>query len=112
MLKDLEKIFGETRKVVVARELTKLFETILSGEISQVISQVEKDPNQQRGEFVVIVEGSKHANKDEEEIKRILLLLLESLPLKKAVEIASKITGHKKNAVYDLALTLKQSLGE
>ncbi len=108
MLQDVEKIFGATRKVVVARELTKMFETILSGEISQVISQVEKDPNQQRGEFVVMAEGSLSDNQDEQEIKRILLLLMASLPLKKAVEVAAEILGQKKNALYDLALTLKK----
>jgi 16S rRNA (cytidine1402-2'-O)-methyltransferase len=108
MLQDVAKIFGPNRKVVIARELTKLFETILTGEISEVVAQVEKDPNQQRGEFVVMVAGTGQSTKDEDELKNILLLLLESLPLKKAVEIAAKISGHKKNAVYDLALTLKK----
>lgn len=106
LLEDIQTVFGQDRIVVVARELTKKFETIRSGEIAELIEWVKQDPNQQRGEMVVLVAGVTEpvANIPGQEV---LLLLLEHLPLKQAVEIAAKITGERKNELYEMALLIK-----
>ena len=106
---DIAASFGEVRRVVLCRELTKRFETIhhcLSGE---AVGWLEADDNQQRGEFVVIVEGTPadKSNSDDAKIREVLSILLQQLPVKQAVALATKITGAKRNAVYAAALELK-----
>jgi 16S rRNA (cytidine1402-2'-O)-methyltransferase len=109
LLTDMQEVFGNDRLVVMARELTKLFETIRSGCLSDLVPWVKSDENQQRGEIVVLLEGIKQEVAEEAlgEVKKILPILLESLPVKQAVEITAKITGQRKNEIYDLALKLK-----
>ncbi len=110
LLLAMQQVFGDDRQVVLAREITKLFETIKSDALGQLIPWVLADANQQRGEFVVIVAGLQTVSDDmEQEMQRILQILLADLPLKQAVELASKITGQKKNDVYELALRLKNT---
>jgi 16S rRNA (cytidine1402-2'-O)-methyltransferase len=110
LLQALQQVFGEDRQVVLARELTKMFETIKSDVLNKLIPWVEADSNQQRGEFVVIVGGLQEASSEtEQEAQRILGVLLAALPLKQAVDLASKITGQKKNDVYQAALQMKNS---
>lgn len=108
LLKDMQKVFGEGREVVIARELTKTFETILAGTLSKLLEVIETDPNQQRGEMVVMVEGIREPT-SKVPAHDMLALLLEELPLKKAVEITAKLTGQRKNEIYDLALLIKKS---
>jgi 16S rRNA (cytidine1402-2'-O)-methyltransferase len=110
LLQALQQVFGGDRQVVLAREITKMFETIKSDVLNKLIPWVEADSNQQRGEFVVIVAGMQEVSSEtEQEAGRILGVLLEALPLKQAVELASKITGQKKNDVYQAALQLKNN---
>jgi 16S rRNA (cytidine1402-2'-O)-methyltransferase len=110
LLQALQQVFGDDRQVVLAREITKMFETIKSDVLNKLIPWVEADSNQQRGEFVVIVAGRQEVSSEtEQEAGRILGVLLEALPLKQAVELASKITGQKKNDVYQAALQLKKN---
>lgn len=107
MLEDVQTILGN-RNVIIARELTKKFETILEGELKSLISQLEQHTEQQRGEFVVLVSGAAMIKEvDHHEIIRILTLLMQEMPLKKAVELTSKIVGVAKNQVYQIALSLK-----
>lgn len=105
---DLAAILGE-RQMTFARELTKTFETIHHCKLSEALDWLQADPNQQRGEFVLLVEGA--PVKDEQtispEAQRTLECLLAELPLKQAVKLAADISGVKKNALYELALTLK-----
>jgi len=108
LLHDMQEVFGGERTLVIARELTKKFETIREGSIRELLEWVKNDENQQRGEIVVLLEGSKIIE-NPDETKKILSILLESLPVKQAVEIAAKITGQRKNEVYALALKLKHS---
>jgi 16S rRNA (cytidine1402-2'-O)-methyltransferase len=108
-MRDIAATFGEDRRVVLCRELTKRFETIhhcLSGE---AVGWLEADDNQQRGEFVVILEGRQvdESNSDDGKIRDVLSILLQELPVKQAVALATKITGAKRNAVYAAALELK-----
>lgn len=101
--------FGATRYLVLARELTKLHETVLAGEAASVLAQVADDDNQQRGEFVLMVAGAPAVSEapDERELDRVLRVLLDELPVKQAAGIAAKLLERKKNAVYQRALALK-----
>ncbi|MES2218788.1 MAG: 16S rRNA (cytidine(1402)-2'-O)-methyltransferase [Pseudomonadota bacterium] len=109
LLQAMLTIYGPERRVVIARELTKLFETIKSAPLQELVEWVSADPNQQRGEIVILVEGLKEiADSTLLEMQRILTTLLTDLPLKQAVELTAKITGIKKNEVYALALEIKQ----
>ena len=110
----LRDVFGDQRRVVIARELTKRFETVLDGAAYQLVSILEADDNQTKGEFVVMVEGvpkSSDANALEFELKSLLEELMKELPLKKAVALASRISGARKNEVYSMALELKDREG-
>lgn len=106
---DLAAAFGPDRIVTFARELTKLFETIHSIPLGKARAWLEGDSYRQKGEFVLVVEG--YAGNDgaaaEEEMLRVLNVLLEELPLKQAVKLAAEITGKKKNQLYERALEIK-----
>lgn len=100
-LKDMQSVFGDQRMVGVAREITKTFETIHSAPIAELIEWMLADANQQRGEFVVMVEGAvKVEGSLNEETLRVLNLLAAELPPKKAAAIASEITGVGKKELY------------
>lgn len=103
---DLAAILGE-RTLVIARELTKLFESIHSGPLGEALAWLEADPNRQRGEFVLLVSGAS-IGADAGEGERVLkLLLADGLPVKQAAKLAAAITGAAKNALYERALALK-----
>jgi 16S rRNA (cytidine1402-2'-O)-methyltransferase len=108
---DMANVLGAERRITIARELTKTFETIYSCNLGEVKAWLEADANQQRGEFVLLVAAAavKDAEEIPEETVRILKLLLAELPLKQAVKLATEITNEKKNVLYEFALTLKQA---
>jgi 16S rRNA (cytidine1402-2'-O)-methyltransferase len=108
---DMAALLGGTRNILIARELTKTFETLHRCELGAAVAWLQEDANRQRGEFVLLVEGAPDAPQAEvsEEAQRVLQLLMEELPLKQAVKLAADITGAKKNALYELALELKSS---
>jgi len=103
---DLAAILGE-RTLVIARELTKLFESIHSGPLTAALDWLQEDPNRQRGEFVLLVSGAPAGNDDGEGERVLKLLLADGLPVKQAAKLASAITGAAKNALYERALVLK-----
>ncbi len=108
---DMANVLGSTRHITIARELTKTFETIHRCALGEAQAWLEKDANQQRGEFVLLIEAAaiKEAEALPEEALRILTLLLAELPLKQAVKLATDITKAKKNVLYEQALALKQA---
>lgn len=103
----LAAVFGPERTLVMARELTKLFETIHSGALLDAHEWLLADPNRQRGEFVLLVSGAVAAGDDGEGERVLKLLLDEGLPVKQAARLGHAITGAGKNALYELALALK-----
>jgi len=108
-LADMQEVLGADRYVVIARELTKTFETIHGAKLCELIDWVRADHNQQKGEFVVLVSGAE-PQRDQgisNETLRILDLMLEELPVKQACALTAKITGEKKNALYQEALLRK-----
>lgn len=106
-LADMSTAFGDERKAVVARELTKTWETLLDGTLAELLEQVSADSNQSRGEIVVIVEGRTGEQEVNEDVQRLLDVLLEELPLKRAAALAAKITGLNKKQLYQLGLDKK-----
>lgn len=108
-LKDMAQVFGGERQVVLARELTKTFETIKGAPLELLVDWVESDANQQKGELVLLVKGAEAERSDEVRVaaEKVLSVLLEELPVKQAAQLAAKITGGKKNALYQLALEMK-----
>lgn len=106
-LQDMEAVFGTERPALLARELTKTFETLKGLPLAQLREFVEADSNQQRGECVVLVAGWSAPEGDEAvstEARRVLDLLLQDLPVKRAAALAAEITGVRKNLLYQLAL--------
>jgi 16S rRNA (cytidine1402-2'-O)-methyltransferase len=106
---DLMSVFDDDVELVLARELTKTFETFLKGKPSYILQCFEEDSNQMRGEFVVMVDYRPQEDEDDndQEAKRILEILLTELPVKQASQLAAKITGLKKNFLYQIALEMK-----
>ncbi len=109
-LKDMMTVLGAERYVVIARELTKTFETIYGAQLSELIEWIEQDHNQQKGEFVVLVSGAPEKEQEgfSTETLRTLDILMQELPVKQASALTAKLTGEKKNALYQAALERKQ----
>jgi 16S rRNA (cytidine1402-2'-O)-methyltransferase len=103
------QVFGPERPAVLARELTKTFETSRAATLQELHDWLLADDNQQRGEFVLLLHGRTVSGTQAIEAadRRVLEVLLGELPLKQAAALASKITGVPKNRLYDLGLELK-----
>ncbi|MEE4159298.1 16S rRNA (cytidine(1402)-2'-O)-methyltransferase [Pseudomonas viridiflava] len=106
-LQDMEQVFGADRPALLAREITKTFETLKGLPLGELRAFVEADSNQQRGECVVLVAGWTPPEDEDvigAEARRVLDLLLEEMPLKRAAALAAEITGVRKNLLYQVAL--------
>ncbi len=111
-LGDMVDIFGRQRVAVLARELTKVYETIRKDGLERLWHWVEEDPNQQKGECAIVVEGAEavaDSVDSEADMRRVLGILLEEMPLKQAVGAAVKITGEKRNRLYQWAVEMKDA---
>ncbi|WP_285423093.1 16S rRNA (cytidine(1402)-2'-O)-methyltransferase [Pseudomonas sp. efr-133-TYG-103a] len=111
-LQDMEVIFGAERPAVLGRELTKTFETLKGLPLGELRAFVEGDSNQQRGECVVLVSGWSEPQGEDvigAEARRVLDLLLQEMPLKRAAALAAEITGVRKNLLYQVALEKQKS---
>lgn len=105
---DLCAAFGGAREIVIARELTKIHESIHRCSLAEAVAWLEADDNNRRGEFVLLVAGAAAAAGDDgADVDRVLAVLLDELPLKQAVALAVRLTGSGRNAVYERALTIK-----
>lgn len=108
-LADMVAAFGSRRPAVMARELTKKFETIHQGTLAEIHTYLAEHKDQQLGEFVVLVQGAPKSERTglDADADRVLRVLLGELPLKEAVKLAARLTGTHKNELYDRALALK-----
>lgn len=110
-LADMAVVFGSGREIVLAREISKTFETFLYGGIAEVQSTITADHNQQKGEMVVLLRGVEKpegvAELDEQAQALMRALLQEGLSVKQASNIATKVTGVKKRALYDWGVNEK-----
>jgi 16S rRNA (cytidine1402-2'-O)-methyltransferase len=111
-LADLARTLGAQRRGVVARELTKRFETFLTGTLEELAERLASDPQQQQGELVLLVEGSQATTAAAEaEEERVLAILAAELPVRQAAALAARITGGKRNRLYRLALEWQGEAG-
>jgi len=108
-LDDMAGVFGADRQAVIARELSKLYETIEDGRLADLCDWISADRDRQKGEFVILVHGAPlrdRADIDAHDLQ-VLQLLLQELPLKQAVALAARITGVAKNRLYEKGVELK-----
>ena len=110
-VEDIANVLGVERRLTFARELTKTFETFYTCGAGEASAWLQADANQQRGEFVLLVEAAVVSDAEEipDDAVRVLKLLLSELPLKQAVKLATEITKEKKNDLYEFALKLKEN---
>lgn len=105
-LADMAAVLGAARQAVLARELTKLFETVLSGSLEALCAQLAADANQRKGEFVVIVKGAdENTDATLREGQRVFALLRDHLPASKAAKLAAEISGAPRKALYSAVST-------
>jgi len=98
----MRAVFGDGREAVLARELTKLFETVLDEPLAQLAERVANDPDQQRGECVILVAGrGEEADAKLAEGRRIFAILREELPPAKAAKLAAAISGAPRKLLYE-----------
>lgn len=109
-LTDVRAVYGEHHRIAIARELTKTYETILSGAVGAIADQLEHDPDMRKGEFVLLLDAPPaQANSEASEggLRELLQVLLPECSLKSAVTIAVKLTGLPRKQVYSSALSMK-----
>ncbi|MBB6600034.1 16S rRNA (cytidine(1402)-2'-O)-methyltransferase [Luteimonas sp. MC1825] len=100
-LADLRAVFGDARRAVLARELTKLFETILDGSLAELHATVEADANQRKGEFVLVVEGvGEDADAKVAQGRMLYAKLAAHLPPSTAAKVAADISGAPRKSLY------------
>jgi len=104
----IREVLGATRYIVLAKELTKTFETVYGGTVNDVQKWLEEDDKRARGEFVILIKGTEKATEiTAQESERILKILLTKLSLKDAAALVAEITGGNKRVLYQQALQLK-----
>lgn len=105
-MNDLVELFGAGREVALCRELTKQFETVITGTLGDVCTAVCADPNQRKGEFVLLVAGAELSENEQlNEAIGMAQALMEYLPLSQASRVAAKLTGAKRKDVYNAVQT-------
>jgi len=109
-LQDMKLIFGEDREMSMGRELTKTFETIKTGTVSEIKTFVESDSNQQKGEFVLAISGQQETHTDNvtPNQKQLVNILLKEMPPKKAAKITAEFLNGKGKDIYNYILTNKK----
>lgn len=101
-LADMRDVFGAAREGVLARELTKLFETVIGEPLDALAARVANDPDQQRGECVILVAGrGEETDAREAEGRRVFAILRDELPPAKAAKLAAAITGAPRKLLYE-----------
>jgi 16S rRNA (cytidine1402-2'-O)-methyltransferase len=112
-LQDMATVLPANRQIVIARELTKMYETIVKTTLANGLQLVAHDENMRKGEFVVIVEGAEKVSKEDNALSpeqmKILAALLQECSIKTAVALAVEITGARKKLLYQAALNLEKT---
>lgn len=112
MLQDSIQIFGADRYAFIGREMTKHYESYLSNTLQELLTYYQTHTDQQRGEYVVVIEGAAESQESSEsvDLTELLTILLDELPLKQSVNIAMKITKLSKNHIYQTALSIQNNV--
>ncbi len=111
-LKDMAEVFGGDREIVLARELTKTYETFISCSLAKMLSGIENEEFPLKGEIVIIVAGfipDESSETVSQEAEKLMRALLQELPLKKAASISAKYFGIKRGVLYDWGLAQKEN---
>jgi len=108
-VEDMKAIFGEQRPAILAREITKTFETVLGSTLAEIALQLGADDNQRKGEFVLVIQGREKQEVDTDmgSVDRLLTLLLEEMPVKQASRVVARFMNLSKNDLYKRALEIK-----
>jgi 16S rRNA (cytidine1402-2'-O)-methyltransferase len=108
-LQSMLEVFGAEREAVLAREITKVFETIRRGTLAELLQFVSSDSNQQKGEIVLLVAGRQQVEQElTGDVTRLLLRLAQELPAKQAASVVADCTGVRKKLLYDFLVASKQ----
>ena len=110
-LQDMAQVFGGMRQIVLARELTKTYETFIAGALDEILQDIETGRCLIKGEIVVLVSGYVDDGKNtiSDDAEKLMTALIEELPLRKAAAIAAKQYGIKKSLLYDWGLLQKRA---
>ncbi|MBC3870919.1 16S rRNA (cytidine(1402)-2'-O)-methyltransferase [Undibacterium oligocarboniphilum] len=111
-LKTMAEVFGHSRTVVLAREISKLFEEIHRCPLQEALIWVQADAHREKGEYVILVDAAPELAADDTEARRVLGILLEACSVKQAAALAAQLTGMKKNTLYQLALSMREEKEE
>jgi 16S rRNA (cytidine1402-2'-O)-methyltransferase len=112
-LQSMIEVFGGAREAVLAREITKVFETIKRGTLTELEQLVRGDTNQQKGEIVLMVAGRGKVEQEvSADVSSLLVQLSQYLPAKQAAEIVADFAGLRKKQLYEHLLTIKKQRGE
>jgi len=113
---DMAAAFGPDRAAVLARELTKIHESVISATLAELHTWLEEHDEQCRGEFVVVVAGAASSDVEDDTVpvstSHLLRALVDELPVKQAVSVAARLTGARRNALYQQALALSSTSDE
>lgn len=109
-VEDMQLCFGADRAAAIARELTKTYETIKRTNLGDLLTWLQATPDQQKGEFVVMIEGARTTDEAlaESEMERVLRILLADMSVRQAAALTAEITGCKRKTAYTLALSLRE----
>mgnify|MGYP003630163452 FL=1 len=109
-LEAMNRVFGGEREAVLARELTKTFETLRRAPLAELLAFVAADPDQRKGEIVLLVAGARQSSGAiNPDIARWLTRLAEELPARRAAAVVAEITGLRKKQLYDFLLTQRDA---
>ncbi len=112
-LQSMIKVFGGEREAVLAREITKVFETVKRDSLSELEQFVRGDSHQQKGEIVMLVAGREKVEQElSADVAALLLRLSQELPAKQAAAVVADCTGLRKNQLYQHLLAMKQVSSE
>lgn len=100
-LADLASVMGPDRPLALCRELTKRFETVLHGTAGSVRAQLREDPDQRRGEFVIVLQGAEPTEPGQAEAVRLARELARELPASRAARVAARVTGVSRRVLFD-----------
>lgn len=105
--RDLREALGAQRRIVLVRELTKVFETVCQTSLDALEAWLTEDPNRQRGEFVLVVSGESGVAPRVAEAEAALRVLLKELPAGQSARLAAHLFGIPRKTLYDLALGMR-----
>lgn len=109
-VEDLALVYGADYRFMLAKELTKIFETFIEGTSQEIASWLSAEPAHQKGEFVLMLPATEPKEVEDAETEALLKLLLEELSIKQAIKIAVQVTKKSKNCLYEIALRCQKSL--